>query len=149
MGTDAVVVRATADVARESVWGVIADPDSYSEWVSGTRASRRGTGRWPERGAVLQHSWGLPMLRISDVTTVTDVEPGHRLHLLARLGPLARVRVAVTLADTRSGCTVEITETICDGPFTRLPAATLFQRWRNRRSVRALVALARLRADSS
>jgi hypothetical protein len=122
---------------------VIADPRSFTVWVSGTRAVRAADPRWPAVGAYLRHTWGPWPLRIHDRTTVLASRAPLVLELRARVRPLAVVRAWVRLSAIATGTVIELGEDVESGIATVLPAVTrAVQLRRNRRSLQALIGLA-------
>jgi uncharacterized protein YndB with AHSA1/START domain len=96
-----IVIRAS----REQVFRVLADPDSYAEWVVGAERVRDADSAWPEPGSRLHHSTGIGPLTIDDSTEVVAVAEPERLELLASLGPLGSFRVDLHLTETSDGST--------------------------------------------
>jgi uncharacterized protein YndB with AHSA1/START domain len=101
MAENEIVIRATPD----SVFDVLADPDSYGEWVVGAQAVRAADEAWPEVGSRLYHSTGVGPATIDDSTEVVAAERPQRLELLAHLGPLGSFRVELRLAEAGEGQT--------------------------------------------
>lgn len=143
----AVRVTATTSLPRERVWDVLADANTWWAWVQGTATVRAATPDWPAPGAELHHTWGPWPLRLRDRTTVVRSEPPAALDLVARVRPLAVARVAITLSPLGRGTRVAIVEDVVAGMARSLPpVARSVQRWRNRRSLYALLRLAACRA---
>ena len=81
------------------VWNVIADGWLYSGWVVGASRIRAVDDHWPQVGSKLHHSVGAWPLLLNDSTSVTAVEPGRSLELLARGWPVGEAKVRITLKD--------------------------------------------------
>lgn len=139
----AVEVSATAAVPIGAVWECLADAASFAVWVCGTRTVSDADEAWPAVGASLYHRWGRWPLQVADRTTVTACRPPHRLDLDARVRRLARVAVWIRLTEVAGGTRVVLGESIDGGLATAVPPLTRrIQRWRNRRSLAALIDLA-------
>ena len=137
-----VAVHADAPVPREAVWCWLADAGSFARWVSGTRAVRSADPGWPAPGAALRHCWGPWPVRVRDRTTVLACHAPESLDLDARVGPIARVHVRIRLIETGTGTRILLGETVESGLARCCPPLTRrIQRWRNGRSLAALVAL--------
>jgi uncharacterized protein YndB with AHSA1/START domain len=97
--TDACMAENEIVVAapREQVFGILADPARYAEWLVGTARVREADAAWPAPGARLHHSIGAGAATLDDSTEVLECEAPERLLLLARLGPLGAFRVELVL----------------------------------------------------
>ena len=82
---------------RERVFAILADPDSYAEWVVGTSRIRDADSTWPAPGSRLHHSVGAKPVTLDDSTEVLECEEPERLVLLAHIGPLGSFRVELAL----------------------------------------------------
>ena len=132
------------DAPPERVFGVLADPEKYGEWVVGAAGIRDADGHWPEPGARLHHSTGIGPLTIDDMTEVTAVDPPSRLELLAHLGPLGTFRVELVLEPAPGGGTrIVMREAPVEG-ISKLagPVGDLAGRVRNKLSLARLKSLA-------
>ncbi|MEV7607519.1 SRPBCC family protein [Paenarthrobacter sp. NPDC089322] len=106
------------------VWKVIADGWLYSGWVVGASRIRAVDDQWPQVGAKLHHSVGAWPLLINDSTSVTAVNPGRSLELLARGWPMGEAKVLITLEDLGGKqCRVSIAEDAIRGPGKVVPKA--------------------------
>jgi uncharacterized protein YndB with AHSA1/START domain len=146
---DATTVRDHAHTCAspKRVWRCLADPFSFSRWVSGTSVIRRADPSWPAVGARLYHRFGPWPLRFPDHTTVLEAQPPWRLVLAANARPFGRVLAEVTLepASTPEGAGTDVVlcERMRHGPARLLPyLGRRVQRARNHRSLAALVELA-------
>lgn len=119
MSTVAQLFKSTSD----DVWKVIADGWLYSGWVVGASRIRAVDDGWPQAGSKLHHSVGAWPLLINDNTSVTSVEPGRSLELLARGWPVGEATVLITVEDVDNGCRVSITEDAVRGPGKFVPKA--------------------------
>jgi hypothetical protein len=128
----------------EHVFGVLADPQLYGEWVIGAAGIRDADGHWPEPGARLHHSTGVGPVTIDDMTEVTAADPPSGLDLLAHLGPLGSFRVELRLEPAPEGGTrVVMREWPVEG-VSKLagPVGDLAGRVRNKLSLARLKTLA-------
>lgn len=107
------------DVPPERVWEVLADPDSYADWVVGSDSIREADAHWPEPGSRFHHRVGTGPLKVRDHTEVLESHPPHRLVLRARARPLGTARVEVVVATDGEGSLVSLVETAAD-PLTGL-----------------------------
>jgi len=103
------------------VWKVIANGWLYSGWVVGASRIRAVDDLWPDAGSRLHHSVGAWPLVIDDSTSVTAVDPGRSLELLARGWPMGEAKVLITLEDQGNGCSVSIAEDAVRGPGRLVP----------------------------
>lgn len=143
MPSNEVEVSARTSATASAVWDLLADPLSFAAWVSGTRRIRSADVDWPAVGTSLWHQWGPWPLRLRDRTDVLECRPLRRLALRAWVRPLAVVRATIDLAEDAGGTRVVLCERVERGIATALPVVTrAVQRWRNRRSLEALLALA-------
>jgi uncharacterized protein YndB with AHSA1/START domain len=141
-----VVETLSADVRPDAVWDCLADACSYAQWVVGTVRIERADADWPAVGARLHHRFGPGLLRVRDETEVLECQWRRRLVLCAAARPWAVVRVDIVLVGEDQGVRIILREEIRGGLAARCgPAARGVQRWRNRRALRSLVALAEAR----
>ena len=82
---------------RARVFAILADPDSYAEWVVGASRIRDADSTWPAPGSRLHHSVGAAPVTLDDSTEVLECEEPERLVLLAHIGPLGSFRVELVL----------------------------------------------------
>jgi uncharacterized protein YndB with AHSA1/START domain len=100
---------------RERVFGILADPNRYAEWLLGTARIRNADATWPAPGARLHHSVGAGAVTLDDSTEVLECDAPERLVLLARLGPLGSFRVELVLRDDGGTTHVTMREAAVDG----------------------------------
>jgi uncharacterized protein YndB with AHSA1/START domain len=140
MADNEIVIRAD----RATVFAVLADPQTYAEWVVGADRVRDVDTTWPEPGARLHHSTGTGPLTIDDSTEVVAADAPSRLELLAHLGPLGSFSVELRLEEAGEGLThVHMHEEPVAG-VSKLagPVGDAAGRVRNRLSLARLKALA-------
>jgi uncharacterized protein YndB with AHSA1/START domain len=128
----------------EQVWEVLADAQSYADWVVGTEAIRDADATWPAPGSKLHHRVGWGPLKLNDHTEVLESAPPNRLVLQANARPLGSARVTMEVVPEGRGARV----TMLEGPgdaISRLLHNPLFDALvarRNVESLRRLVSLA-------
>ncbi|MCM0617032.1 SRPBCC family protein [Paenarthrobacter sp. TYUT067] len=104
------------------VWKVIEDGWLYTGWVVGASRIRSVDAAWPQPGAKLHHSVGSWPFLIDDSTSVTTVETGRKLELLARGWPMGEAKIVITLEDLGGHqCRVSIAEDAVRGPGKVVP----------------------------
>jgi len=127
------------------VWNVIADGWLYSGWVVGASRIRAVDDHWPQVGSKLHHSVGAWPLLLNDSTSVTAVEPGRSLELLARGWPVGEAKVRITLKDLGGNqCRVSMAEDATRGPGKVVPKVLreLSTTVRNRETLKRLELMA-------
>ena len=127
----------------ERVFEVLADPNSYADWVVGSDTIRDADPNWPAPGSRFYHRVGVGPLKINDHTEVIDVDPPQRLVLHARARPLGTAKVTLTLEPHAGGAWVTMTETAGD-PLSRLAINPLTDRLVHARNVESLRRLKRI-----
>ena len=125
----------------DRVWAVLADAESYDEWVVGAQKVRDADASWPAVGAKLHHSTGAGPLTVDDETTVEESDPHRRLVLLANVGAAGSFRVALELRATPAGTTLVMHEEAVSGAADHVPGTDAAIRARNAFSLRKLKAL--------
>ncbi|MEV6764046.1 SRPBCC family protein [Streptomyces sp. NPDC051105] len=81
----------------QAVWGVLADPARYGEWVVGPSGSMPLDQAWPAVGSRLLYTMRLGPWSADGVTTVRHQEPGSELELEASFKPLGTARIFLQL----------------------------------------------------
>ncbi|MDQ6649669.1 MAG: SRPBCC family protein [Actinomycetota bacterium] len=104
------VNRARMAATPPTVFAVLRNGFSYSDWVVGTKQIRAVDDSWPAPGSLLHHSVGLGPIRLSDDTKVLSVEPDRCLEMEARAWPAGTARVEIRLTAAGAGTDVEIEE---------------------------------------
>ncbi|MEW2133805.1 SRPBCC family protein [Streptomyces sp. NPDC005435] len=79
--------------APAEVWGVLADPYRYADWVVGTAETAPREGDWPELGSSLSYTIPLGPRVAEGYTVVRRFDPPQHLELEARSG-LGSARIA-------------------------------------------------------
>lgn len=133
------------DAPAERVFGVLADPQRYPDWVIGADTVRGADDSFPRAGARLYHRVGWGPLKLDDHTEVLASEPPYRLELRAKARPLGTARVSMLLAPRGAGSTyVTMIEEPADA-LSRLlfnPLLNLLLRGRNEASLGRLKRIA-------
>ncbi|HJR25461.1 MAG TPA: SRPBCC family protein [Acidimicrobiales bacterium] len=83
-----VEVRAELPAPPEEVFEVLADPETYPDWLVGAQRIRRVDSDFPAPGSKFEHSVGAsPEAAVDDETEALAAEPPHRLDLQVHAGP--------------------------------------------------------------
>ncbi|GAB2616211.1 polyketide cyclase [Paractinoplanes abujensis] len=111
-------VQRTVQAPPETVFAVLSDGWTYSDWVVGTVHIRDVDPHWPAVGSELHHKAGPWPLSLHDSSTVLAMEPGRHLRLRAGLWPLGEAVVDLRLEPAGVGATrVTIHEQFERGPL--------------------------------
>jgi uncharacterized protein YndB with AHSA1/START domain len=132
--------QAQFSVSPERVFAVLADPESYADWVVGSHSIRDADADWPAVGSRFHHRVGAGPLTVKDHTEVLEVEPLRRLVQRARARPLGTAKVELVLEPRDGGTHVTMTEVAGDA-LSRLalnPLTDPLVNHRNRESLRRL-----------
>ncbi|HUR77084.1 MAG TPA: SRPBCC family protein [Acidimicrobiales bacterium] len=139
-------------VTPEHVWAVLADANTFADWVVGCKEVRHVEGTWPEVGAQLHHTLGVSAATIEDTTSVLESDPYRLLVLRARAQPagIATVRLELAPADDES-TTITMEEEFVDGAASHIPnpVADALLKPRNAECLRRLKRLAEERATTA
>ena len=126
----------------ERVWAVLADPQSFDDWVVGAQNVRDADASWPAVGSKLHHSTGVGPLTIDDETSVEVSERPTRLVLLAQVGAAGAFRVTLELRPAAAGTTLWMHEEAVDGIADHVPGTDSAIHVRNEISLERLKGLA-------
>jgi len=142
--TKALTTTRDVSASRQSVWDVIANGWTYSQWVVGNSRTRAVASDWPEPGSTIKHSVGVWPLVVNDQTEVESCTPGEELVLKARIGLFGAARITLRLTDIADGCRIEMIEVPVTGPASLMPdrLALIAVYPRNRECLWRLAALA-------
>lgn len=102
----AMVIAATP----QQVFAVLSDGRRYSEWVVGAQRIESVDPEFPRPGSSFHPRIGVGPATTDGRTTVTRMDPGHRLDLLASVEPLGRARISFTLEAVPGGTLVVLEE---------------------------------------
>ncbi|MEV0718188.1 SRPBCC family protein [Asanoa sp. NPDC050611] len=110
------------DATPERIFAVLADGWSYASWVVGAAHIRDVEDGWPAVGTSIHHRVGPWPVQINDSTTVRAMEPARLLELDARMWPLGRAVIRLTLEPaTPTSTLVRMAETVVSGAVRSLP----------------------------
>lgn len=129
----------TVDVPVPVVWGILADPPTYEEWVVGNKRVRRHDPHWPDPGAEFHHTVGVGPLAVKDKTVVLEAMPPRRLVMQVRALPVGVGIVTFELEEAGSATTVRMRERADSGPAKLLaPVLNRLVHLRNAETLRRL-----------
>ena len=136
--------EAFIDAPPTRVYDVLSDPQSYGDWVVGSKRIRDADPGFPGIGTRLHHSVGIGPVATRDHTRVLAVTPGRELVLRARALPFGVATVALHLRAEGSGTRVTMVEDPANRAVNVLigPLGHLAIRIRNVESLRRLKRLA-------
>ncbi len=77
------------DAPPEKIWRYVGDAHTYPDWVVGAAESRRVEGNYPDPGATLHHTQGVPKVGLKDTSSVVSSEAPCDLELEVRIRPFA------------------------------------------------------------
>jgi len=139
--------QADIDAPPTTVFSVLSDPESYGEWVVGSRAIRDADADFPAVGSRFHHQVGVPPLLINDHTEVLVNEAPSRLVLRAKTRPLATGRIELHLVPAGDGTRGTVLEGAGDLPSRIVfnPITYPLVQLRNQRSLDRLRRLAERR----
>jgi hypothetical protein len=143
------VTEQAFDTSADALFAIIVEPDTYPEWLVGTKTIREVSADWPEPESFFKHAVGFGPVAIPDTTTARAVAAPTMLELLVRARPLIEAVVRFDISPTSSGCVLRMTETPV-GIFKLVaPVAQPLIRLRNERSLHRLKALVERGTGSS
>lgn len=136
----ATVTEKTFVVAATEVFAALVDPDTYPQWLVGTKNIREVSSDWPAPGSYFKHTVGFGLIAIPDRTTVRDVETPHMLTLFVRARPVVEAVVQFDVTSNGDTCTLRMTETPVGVYKVIAPLARPLIQARNERSLLRLAA---------
>ena len=77
------------DARPEAIWRYVGDARTYPDWVVGAAESRKVDPEYPQPGATLHHTQGIPKIGLKDTSTVIEADPPRHLELEVRVRPFA------------------------------------------------------------
>jgi hypothetical protein len=114
--------RRVIDTTPDRIFDVLADGWSYASWVVGAAHIRDVDAGWPAVGTRIHHRVGPWPVQIDDRTTVRAMEPGKLLELDARMWPVGRAVIRLTLEPVSATSTqVCMAEKVVSGVGRALP----------------------------
>ncbi len=128
----------------EKVFDVLSDPDSYGDWVVGSKEVRDADPGWPAPGTRFHHTVGFGPLTLEDHTVCKRCERPTMIELQAKSRPLGTARVRLDLQPEGRGTRLRMREDAGDAltAFVFNPITHLLVRGRNEESLRRLAELA-------
>jgi uncharacterized protein YndB with AHSA1/START domain len=106
--------RTLIEATPDRIFDVLADPETYADWVVGSSEIRDADKNWPAVGSRFHHSVGVWPLRVKDNTRVIAVDRPVRLKMHARARPLGTACVELVLEAHPDGTHVTMNETAGD-----------------------------------
>jgi hypothetical protein len=113
--------KKTTDIKPDAIWKVIANAQSYKDWVVGAKEVRDVTGNWPEVGSEIHHTVGVDDVGNKDVTVVLEAEENRHIKLKAHFRPLGVAEVTIDLIETATGTEIVMEEVMVDGAASHIP----------------------------
>lgn len=104
----------TIDARPERVFAVLADPETYADWVVGSDTIRDADPTWPAPGSRFYHRVGVGPIKVKDHTEVLEADPPRTLALHARARPLGTAKVTLLLEPEGNGTRVTMEEVAGD-----------------------------------
>ncbi len=132
------------------VWAILADPRAYAFWVVGSHDVPEYDAHWPAVGATFRHVQGHGPVKLTDTSTVLEVDPGRRLVLEVRVRPVLTARVELDLRASKGGTCITIDEWVDGGALRVLPRFVTSPpiALRNADALRRLAAMAWVRSEA-
>lgn len=81
-----VTVEATIPAPPSAVYEVLADPETYPDWLVGADHMRSVDDEFPAAGSKFDHSVGAAGVTVDDQTQSLGADPDHHLALLVNAG---------------------------------------------------------------
>jgi carbon monoxide dehydrogenase subunit G len=128
------------DASTEAVYGLLADPRSYSRWVVGARTVKAADPDWPQPGTTFDHAVGVGPLALHDSTSVVRSVASRQLELHARAKPMPPARIWIELEPAGDGTRLTMDEEPANRLLARLmgPVGHRVLWLRNREALRRL-----------
>lgn len=127
----------TIDAPAKTVYGFLADPETYPRWLVGAKAIRSTDEAFPRPGARFRHRVGLGPLEVKDETVSLEAKPGERLVLRAKARPVGEALVSFQLHGQGEATLVVMDEEVVEPAVMRLlsPVVDCLTRARNAASL--------------
>jgi hypothetical protein len=97
--------QAWFNATPDAIWRYVGDARTYPDWVVGAAESRKVDPEYPQPGATLHHTQGVPKIGLKDTSTVVDSDPPAGLELEVRIRPFAVNGVRFALRGDGNGRT--------------------------------------------
>ena len=98
------------EAPASAVFAVLADPETYPDWLLGAANIREIDNNWPSPGSRFHHTVGVRPFALMDHTEVRDVEPDRSLSLSVRARPLVAAEVEFRIIGDGDRCVVTFEE---------------------------------------
>jgi len=98
------------DASVSEVFAVLADPETYPDWLAGASDIRDVDEDWPAPGSKFFHRVGLGPLTLPDSTKVLAVETDRCLRLAVRARPLVSAVATFRVVGDDHRCVVTFEE---------------------------------------
>lgn len=89
---------------------MLADPETYPDWLIGAANIRDVDNNWPSPGSRFHHTVGVRPFALMDITEVRDVEPDRSLSLSVRARPFMAAEVTFRIVGDEDRCVVSFEE---------------------------------------
>ncbi len=132
---------------QETVFGVLLDPQAYSEWVVGAYKVRDVDAEWPAKGSSFHHQLARSGGGVKDKTTIVDLERPRLIKLKAFARPVGAVDITLRVESLGSDSLIVMDETAAEDSKLRKikPVLELFTYLRNVEALRRLARIAERR----
>ena len=136
------------DAPPDAVFAVLADANTYDNWVVGCKEIRTVEDGWPTPGTKFHHTVGVGPVATADYTEVITIDPPRFLALRARARPLGTAKVTFELGAEGEGTGIVMIEEPLSDWTKRLwnPVLDRLTHVRNVETLRRLKKLAEERA---
>lgn len=105
------ITEQSFNVSATTLFDTLTNPDTYPQWLVGTRQIREVSDDWPRPRSYFKHTVGFGPLAIPDKTTVRSIDAPRMIEMMVRARPLIEAVVRFEVAPTPSGSTVRMEET--------------------------------------
>ena len=112
--------HAYVDAAPDDVYDVLADAESYADWVVGASQIRAVEGDWPEPGSKFHHTQGAFGIGLKDSTTSIAANRPRQIVIEVRFRPLMIAKVEFRLRPRGRGTHVTMVEYPIAGPVAKM-----------------------------
>lgn len=109
----------TIDARAADVYAVLANPDTYPDWLVGAREIRSTDESFPTPGSRFRHRVGAGPVEVKDETISLQARDGERLVLRAKARPFGQAVVRFDLHGRDGGTRVTMAETVIEPSFLR------------------------------
>ena len=108
------------DVPPDDVYDVLADAETYAEWVVGASQIRGVEGAWPEPGSKFHHTQGAFGVGLKDSTKSIAATRPRQLVIEVRFRPFMIGKVEFRLRERGRGTHVTMIEYPIGGPLAKV-----------------------------